>query len=126
MFGKLIRSAMLTLALAGGATAAAGGLAGMSAAAQELRIGVGSAPVIQVQGRGYDHRHDRWRERERGGCDARQALRKADRMGLRRARVVDAGRRTVTRTGSGVSRGVSISPRLTKVSAAGATTARMP
>ena len=54
MFGKLIRSAMLTLALAGGATAAVGGLAGMSAAAQELRIGVGSAPVIQVQGRGYD------------------------------------------------------------------------
>ncbi|WP_052194467.1 hypothetical protein [Aureimonas altamirensis] len=99
MFGKLIRSAMLTLALAGGATAATGGLAGMSAAAQELRIGVGSAPVIQVQGRGYDHRHDRWRERERGGCDARQALRKADRMGLRRAHVVDAGRRTVTVAG---------------------------
>ncbi|WP_336739758.1 hypothetical protein [Aureimonas altamirensis] len=101
MFGKLIRSAMLTLALAGGATAAAGGLAGMSAAAQEVRIGVGSGPVIQVQGRGYDHRHDRWRERDRdrGGCDARQALRKADRMGVHRARVVDAGRRTVTVAG---------------------------
>ena len=97
MFGKIIRSAMRTLALAGGATAAFGGMAGMSAAAQEVRIGVG--PVIQVQDRGYDHRHDRWRERERGGCDARQALRKADRMGVHRARVVDAGRRTVTVAG---------------------------
>ena len=43
-------------------------------------------------------REDRWDERHsdhRRGCTAERALRKADRMGLRRARIVDVGRRTI-------------------------------
>lgn len=52
-----------------------------------------------------DHRRgewrddDRWRDNDRGfdrrGCTPDRALRKAQRMGIHRARIVDVGRRTV-------------------------------
>jgi len=43
-----------------------------------------------------DSRRDRYEEvRREDGCSANRALRKADRMGIRRARVVDVGRRTI-------------------------------
>lgn len=42
------------------------------------------------------NRRDRYEEvRREDGCSANRALRKADRMGIRRARVVDVGRRTI-------------------------------
>jgi hypothetical protein len=45
-------------------------------------------------------RRDRWdRGYERRGCTPDRALDKADRMGLRRARVVDVTRRTITVSG---------------------------
>ncbi|SMH50683.1 hypothetical protein [Mesorhizobium australicum] len=44
--------------------------------------------------RRYDRRHDR-RWEHRRGCSAGQALNKAERMGIRHARVVDIDRRSV-------------------------------
>ncbi len=40
-------------------------------------------------------RRDEYREGRRSECTADRALRKAERMGIRRARVVDVGRRTI-------------------------------
>ena len=46
------------------------------------------------------HRRDRWeRHDNRRACTPGRALNKADRMGLRRARVVDVSRRTITVSG---------------------------
>lgn len=48
--------------------------------------------------RGYDRRHDRRHDRRwehRRGCSAGEALYKAERMGIRHARVVDIDRRSV-------------------------------
>ena len=46
-----------------------------------------------------DHRRGEWRDDDRGfdrrGCTPDRALRKAQRMGIHRARIVDVGRRTV-------------------------------
>ena len=46
-----------------------------------------------------DDRRGEWRDGDRGferrGCTPGRALRKADRMGIHRARIVDVGRRTV-------------------------------
>lgn len=45
-------------------------------------------------------RRDRWERRhERRACTPDRALDKADRMGLRRARVIDVSRRTITVSG---------------------------
>jgi hypothetical protein len=44
--------------------------------------------------RGDRDRYDRDRY-ERRGCSPERALRKAERMGIRRARIVDVGRRTI-------------------------------
>jgi len=54
--------------------------------------------VQQVQFRDRDRR---WRPDRRPGCAPRQAEQRASRMGLRRARVVDVSRRTVTVVGFG-------------------------
>lgn len=100
MIRRFMRAAIMAMALGGGVAAGMGG-----AQAQELRFGVmaGQAPTFQEvqygRDRWHDHRRDRWRDDRRGGCDARQALRKADRMGVHRARIVDAGRRSVTVAG---------------------------
>lgn len=43
------------------------------------------------------HRRDRWERRHaRRQCTANRALNKADRMGIRRARIVDIDRRSIT------------------------------
>ncbi|MFU0502972.1 hypothetical protein [Pseudaminobacter sp. NGMCC 1.201702] len=47
----------------------------------------------------WEDRHDRWDDRdrwERRRCSPDRALDKAERMGIRRARVVDVSRRTIT------------------------------
>ncbi len=44
--------------------------------------------------RGHDRRDD-WREGRRDECSPDRALRKAERMGIRRARVESVGRRTI-------------------------------
>ncbi|MBB6014336.1 hypothetical protein HNR59_003730 [Aquamicrobium lusatiense] len=102
---RMIKTAVLS-ALIG-----LGGLAALPAAAQADGLylnygGQGSAYGMNVQhrdhGRHQDWRRDRERHhdarRDRGrhdGCSARTALNKADRMGVRRARVVDSNRRIV-------------------------------
>lgn len=48
----------------------------------------------------HDRRDDRWERRHhRRACTPDRALDKADRMGLRRVRVVDVSRRTITVSG---------------------------
>lgn len=47
--------------------------------------------------RRHDRRHDRWeRHHMRRECSANRALNKAERMGIRRARIVDIDRRSIT------------------------------
>ncbi len=75
-------------------------LAGMPAAAQAeglyLNFGGHNRAGIYF---GNDHRPvERYRERDRG-CSAERALNKAERMGLRRARVIDVSRRAITVAG---------------------------
>jgi hypothetical protein len=72
------------------------------AQAQDVRIQLGQSGPRVIQERDHrdrrDHRrdhHDRRDRRDERGCTAGRALDKADRMGLRRARVVDTGRRTI-------------------------------
>lgn len=55
------------------------------------RFGVYDGDREQVR----DWRRDRDWGRERRGCSADRALDKAERMGLRRARIVDMGRHTI-------------------------------
>ncbi|GHD16502.1 hypothetical protein ACFOEZ_15050 [Tianweitania populi] len=61
------------------------------AQAQDVRIQLGQSGPRVIERR--DHRRDD--RRDERGCTEGRALDKADRMGLRRARVVDAGRRTI-------------------------------
>lgn len=86
-------------------------LTALPAAAQDrgyYGLGGGHRPGAEffAPGRGYDRdrgpgRWDRgeYRDRDewrgRGGCSPRDALRKAERMGIRRAEVVDVGRRSI-------------------------------
>lgn len=71
------------------------------AQAQDVRIQLGQSGHVKVDDRDRrDHRRDDPRDDRRGrhddrGCTEGRALDKADRLGLRRARVVDAGRRTI-------------------------------
>lgn len=91
-----------------------GGLAAMPANALAdgiyLNLGNGGADLGVHVRDGYRNdrwerhdrrdRDDRWERRyERRGCTPDRALDKADRMGLRRARVVDVSRRTITVSG---------------------------
>lgn len=69
------------------------------AQAQDVRIQLGQSGPRVIEERGHrdrrDHRDDRRDRRDERGCTEGRALDKADRLGLRRARVVDAGRRTI-------------------------------
>ncbi len=92
---KMIKTAVLS-ALIG-----LGGIAAIPAAAQADGLyinfgGNGPGYATQVQYRGHD-RHQGWRRHDnrRPACSARTAMNKAERMGIRRARVVDANRRVV-------------------------------
>ena len=78
---------------------------GFSAAAPTASAAGPEMSIQQIQYRHHD-RHwgpDRHRrpDRHRGGCAPWMAEAKADRMGLRRTRVVDVSRRTVTVVGFG-------------------------
>lgn len=93
---KMIKTAVLS-ALIG-----LGGLAAIPATAQAdglyLNFNGGGAGVGLHIGDRYgrhDWRADRHDWRRDRGCSARTALNKAERMGLRRARIVDTSRRTV-------------------------------
>lgn len=72
-----------------------GGLTAMpaSASADSLHLSLGgpAAPVFSVQ---FDRRGDE-RRFDRRGCSAREAVRKAERMGLRRAHVRSENRRVI-------------------------------
>ncbi|KAA0969028.1 hypothetical protein FPY71_15875 [Aureimonas fodinaquatilis] len=101
MFGKWTRTALIVATL----TAGLGGFAATGAQAQELRIGIQNGqPSVQMidhrqdRWRGND-RHNRWEDRRDRGCDARQAVRKASHMGVRRAQIVDTNRRSLTVAG---------------------------
>jgi hypothetical protein len=95
-----------------------GGLAAMpaSAHADGIYLNFGGSDDARmgvfVQDGRYDGRRDRWdrhdrhdrrdrweRREHRRACTPDRALDKADRMGLRRARVVDVSRRTITVSG---------------------------
>ncbi|TPL60271.1 hypothetical protein FJ942_06815 [Mesorhizobium sp. B2-4-2] len=76
-----------------------GTLAAVPAHADSLYLGFGNNndPRFGVYAGddGYRHRRDERRDDWRRGCSPDWALNKAERMGLRRARVVDVSRRTV-------------------------------
>lgn len=79
-----------------------GALAAMPAAAQAqgagIYLGVGSGhhgPVVDVQYRDHHRRHHRRPMHRARDCTPREALYKAARMGLRNARVVGTGARTI-------------------------------
>ncbi|MER2537076.1 MAG: hypothetical protein ABTQ31_18140 [Rhizobiaceae bacterium] len=71
-----------------------GGVAAVPALAQDggvyLEFGGRDGPRVGVDGR--SRYRDRWDERS---CSASDAVRKASRMGIRNARVVDTDRRTI-------------------------------
>jgi hypothetical protein len=77
-----------------------GGVAAMPASAQDGRVylefGGRDGPRIGVDERSRYRDRDRWDERS---CSPREAVRKASRMGIRNARVVDTGRRTIEVSG---------------------------
>jgi hypothetical protein len=96
MFKTAVLSALIGL----------GGLAAIPAAAQAdgLYLNFGGNPDVRFgvyagdryDGNRYHDRYDRYDRRDwRRGCSPERALNKAERMGLRRARIVDASRRTV-------------------------------
>lgn len=81
-----------------------GTLAAIPAHADNLYLGFGNnndpRVGVYVGDDGYRHRRDERRDDERRddwrrGCSPDRALDKAERMGLRRARIVDVNRRTV-------------------------------
>lgn len=100
---KFVRTLTLSAIVGLGAIAAMPAQAG--AAGGSIYLGFGSSGHGPVAGFRFDDRgrhHYRgpgryhWRE-----CSARDAVRKASRMGLRNARVVDAGRRAIRVAGRG-------------------------
>jgi len=102
MFSKLKTAALS--AMIGFATLAAVP-AGAQADGLYLNYGTGHGAGIGVQVGGYDRadyrgRHNYHDERRGGwGCTPYRAVDKAERYGLRRARVVDVDRRTITVAG---------------------------
>jgi hypothetical protein len=105
---KMIRTAALS-ALVG-----LGGIAAMPAAAQADGLyinfgGNGSGYATHVNHRNNDRDHG-WRRDNRRpqACNARTAVNKAERMGVRRARVVDANRRVVKVAGRKFNRPVMV------------------
>ena len=74
-----------------------------------------SAGVVVDEGHSYRHDDDRWgrdRDRDRGhwdrGCATGEALRKADRMGIDRARVRDVSFRSILVSGRSHGRWVNV------------------
>ena len=92
MFNKIKTAALSALV-------GLGTLAAMPAHADNLYLGFGNnddARVgVYVGEDGYRHRRDDRRDEWRRGCSPERALGKAERMGLRRARIIDVNRRTV-------------------------------
>ncbi|KRB18303.1 hypothetical protein ASE05_26670 [Mesorhizobium sp. Root172] len=76
-----------------------GTLAAIPAHADSLYLGFGNNQDprfgVYAGDDGYRHRRDERRDDWRRGCSPDRALDKAERMGLRRARIVDANRRVV-------------------------------
>ncbi|TPL09583.1 MULTISPECIES: hypothetical protein [unclassified Mesorhizobium] len=74
-------------------------LAAIPAHADSLYLGFGNNQDprfgVYAGDDGYRYRRDERRDDWRRGCSPERALDKADRMGLRRARIVDVNRRTV-------------------------------
>lgn len=115
---KMIRTAALS-ALVG-----LGGIAAMPAAAQADGLyinfgGNGSGYATHINHRNNDRDHDWRRNKDRNhdwrrdnrrpqACNARAAVNKAERMGVRRARVVDANRRAVKVAGRKFNRPVMV------------------
>jgi hypothetical protein len=105
---NLLKTAVLSALIGIGAI----GAVSPAAAQSGVYLGLGgghSGPSVGVwlgdSGHSY-RRHDRWdrdgrwdrddrRWEHRRGCSAEQALDKAERMGLRRARIVDIDRRSI-------------------------------
>ncbi|EXL01426.1 hypothetical protein [Aquamicrobium defluvii] len=92
---KMIKTAVLS------AVIGLGGIAAIPATAQADGLyinfgGNGPGYATSVQYHGHD-RHHGWRRDHRrpAACTAGRAINKAERMGIRRARVVDANRRVV-------------------------------
>lgn len=81
MLKTIARTVLIAATLVAGSL----GLSSAPAAAETVRVTIGSGPNIVVA-----QRYER-----RGVCNPRQALRKADRMGLNRARIVRDNRRAV-------------------------------
>lgn len=79
-----------------------GALAALPATAQAdslyFTLGTGSRVGVGIHSGGYEHvRHRGWhRPRPVLGCSNGQAVRKANRLGMRRAAIVGAGPRSVT------------------------------
>jgi len=92
---KMIRTAVLS------AVIGLGGIAAIPATAQADGLyinfgGNGPGYATSVQYRGHDRHHGWHRDHRRpAACTAGRAINKAERMGIRRARVVDANRRVV-------------------------------
>ncbi|PWV99964.1 hypothetical protein DFR52_103165 [Hoeflea marina] len=95
---SIIKSAFLALSLATAGLAVSAPAA--SAAGIELQLGTNGVIIRDNNGRHDDrNRHNGWnngRQQTRDACSPQRALNKAERMGVHRARLTDANRRTVT------------------------------
>lgn len=102
---RIITSTALALAVAFTAVP----LTFSTASAQDLELHLGQdGPKLRMRdncdpdfedcynrGDRYERRDDRYGRRDDRGCTPDRALDKADRMGIRRARIADVGRRTI-------------------------------
>ena len=92
---NLLERALLSVVIAMPVMAGAPRLA----SAQDFELHLGDdGPAIRLRDDNYDRDHrrrDEWREANRPGCSPDRAVNKAERMGLRRVRVVDVDRRTI-------------------------------
>lgn len=123
---KFFKTAALSLALGLGALGAAPamadsgvylGLGGGYHGGPSVGVWLGDSGHSYRRGDRYDRwdddrRGDRWDDRRAYGCDPGQALNKASRMGIRRARVEDVGRRSISVAGR--SRGDYVSVRFAR------------
>lgn len=105
---KMIKTAVFSVLIG------LGGIAAAPAAAQADGLYInfgGNGPGYGVHVNHRDHgRHHDWRRNNNRhqACNARTAVNKAERMGVRRARVVDANRRVVKVAGRKFNRPVTV------------------
>lgn len=95
---KMIRNAALSAVVAVGALAAIPGAAQAASTSIQFGIGAGTGAVTVQYGSPRHHsrqRHHAPRHYRAGQCRANEAVRKANRMGIRNARVVGANARVV-------------------------------